>query len=202
MRKIPRVTIWNLYIYIYGSSRVFATIVVSHQTSASRCLDEIIWNLNFWIIPLWQVWRFSAPLHTPVEEIMIQSAAWNYAMQTGRTKKGWKHLFRRWACGIQKCKSTTWSWKSNSCTAKRQSHHSPVSFQTPQCKRRIQYVISLSSLMVLPNLNAHASRPKILQNFAKFHWISSFCMVRSRKKQCSVSIFCCTLQCNRGTETI
>ena len=87
-------------------------------------------------------------------------------------------------------------------TAKRQSHHSPVSFQTPQCKRRIQYVISLSSLMVLPNLNAHASRPKILQNFAKFHWISSFCMVRSRKKQCSVSIFCCTLQCNRGTGTI
>ena len=25
-------------------------------------------------------------------------------------------------------------------------------------------------------------------------------MVRSRKKQCSVSIFCSTLQCNRGTE--
>lgn len=102
------------YIYIYGSSTVFATIVVSHQTSASHCLDEIIWNLNFWIIPLWQVWWFSVPLHTPVEEIMFQSAAWNYAMQTGRTKKGWKHLFRRFC--IQKCKSTTWSWKSNSCT--------------------------------------------------------------------------------------
>ena len=27
-------------------------------------------------------------------------------------------------------------------------------------------------------------------------------MVRNRKKQCSVLIFCCTLQCNRGTETI
>ena len=56
--------------------------------------------------------------------------------------------------------------------------------------------------MVLPTLNAHATRPKILLNFAKFHWISPFCMVRSRKKQWSVSIFCCTLQCNRGTETI
>ena len=73
--------------------------------------------------------------------------------------------------------------------AKRQSHHSPVSFQTPQCKRRIQYVISLSSLMVLPTLNAHATKPKILENVAKFHWISPFCMVRSRKKQCSVLIF-------------
>ena len=83
-------------------------------------------------------------------------------------------------------------------TAKRQSHHSPLSFR----KRRIQYVISLSSLMVLPTLNAHATRPKILQNFAKFHWIRPFCMVRSRKKQCSVLISCCTLQCNRGTETI
>ena len=88
------------------------------------------------------------------------------------------------------------------CTAKRQSHHSPVSFQTPQWRRRIQYVISLSSLMVLPTLNAHATRPKILENFAKFHWISPFCMVKSRKKQCYVSIFCCALQCNRGTETI
>ena len=89
-------------ICIYGSSTVFATIVVSHQTSASRCLYEIIWNLNFWIIPLWQVWRFSVPLHTPVEEIMFQSAAWNYAMQTGRTKKGWKHLFRRWVGAASK----------------------------------------------------------------------------------------------------
>ena len=72
-------------------------------------------------------------------------------------------------------------------TAKRQSHHLPVSFQTPQWRRRIQYVISLSSLMVLPTLNAHATRPKILENFAKFHWISPFCMVRSRKKQCYVT---------------
>ena len=46
-------------------------------------------------------------------------------------------------------------------TAKRQSHHSPSLIQTPQCKGRIQYVISLSSLMVLPTLNAHATRPKI-----------------------------------------
>ena len=74
-------------------------------------------------------------------------------------------------------------------TVKRQSHHSPVSFQTPQWRRRIQYVISLSSLMVLPTLNAHATRLKILENSAKFHWISPFCMVRSRKKQCYVSIF-------------
>ena len=56
--------------------------------------------------------------------------------------------------------------------------------------------------MVLPTLNAHATRPKILLKFTKFHWISPFCMVRSRKKQCFVSIFCRTLQCNRGTETI
>ena len=34
------------------------------------------------------------------------------------------------------------------------------SLQTPQWRRRIQYVISLSSLMVLPTLNAHATRPK------------------------------------------
>ena len=43
--------------------------------------------------------------------------------------------------------------------------------------------------MVLPTLNAHATTPKILENFANFHWISPFCMVRSRKKQCYVSIF-------------
>ena len=59
-----------------------------------------------------------------------------------------------------------------------------------------------NTLMVLPNLIAHATKQKILQNFAMFHWISPFCMVRSRKKQCSVSIFCSTLQCNRGTETM
>ena len=66
-------------------------------------------------------------------------------------------------------KRTRWqqcSWTCSNfallCTAKRQSHHSPVSFQTPQWRRRIQYVISLSSLMVLPTLIAHATRPKIL----------------------------------------
>ena len=108
---------------------------------------------------------------------------------------------------IRLCKNTmdfqeSWWNSAGTSTAKRQSHHSPVSFQTPQWRRRIQYVISLSSLMVLPTLIAHATRPKILSNFAKFHWISPFCMVTSRKKQCSVSIFCSTLQCNRGTETM
>ena len=34
--------------------------------------------------------------------------------------------------------------------------------------RRIQYVISLSSLLVLPTLIAHATRLKILQNFFRY----------------------------------
>ena len=51
-----------------------------------------------------------------------------------------------------------------------------------------------------PTLVAHATRPKFLSNFAKFHWISPICMVMSRKKQCSVSLVCSTLQCTRATD--
>ena len=67
-------------------------------------------------------------------------------------------------CSHHKFSISCWFHSSAAAdaTAKRQSHHSPSLFQTPQCKRRIQYVISLSSLMVLPTLNAHATRPKIL----------------------------------------
>ena len=45
-----------------------------------------------------------------------------------------------------------------------------------------------------PTLIAHATRPKILLKFCK--------VSLDPKKQCSVLIFCYTLQCNRDTETI
>ena len=128
----------------------------------------LIWKIHLTSIEAWNIKRFFVTVSTQgmVTNVTSGSVRWFYLLRIC-CNLVWKELDH---IGPQLGKTSSLHIMSPDVykslfwiiTAKRHSHHSPVSFQTPQCKRRIQYVISLSSLMVLPTLNALATRPKIL----------------------------------------